>query len=77
MAAVALRRWRSFPRPRPRSRRAGRRSRASFDARVADLANGVCATFEGDRRLVGQLMADERQVATVLGEVVRASTRGG
>jgi hypothetical protein len=70
MAAVALRRWRGFP------RRAGRGPRTP-EARIADLASGLCAAYEVDRRLVGPLMADYRHVATVLGEVLLASALDG
>ena len=70
MAAVALRRWRSFP------RRVGRRPR-TVEARSADLAMGLRAAFESDRRLVGPLLADYRHVAQVMGEVLLAHTAAG
>jgi hypothetical protein len=56
------RRWRSFDR-RHKSRS------DDFDARVEDLAKGLCSALEEDPSLVGPLMADYRHLARTLAVV--------
>ena len=62
MISIAWRRWQSFDRRhKPRSN--------DTDARVEDLAKGLCAAFEAEPKLVGPLMTDYRHTASILGAV--------
>ncbi|HET6760096.1 MAG TPA: hypothetical protein VFH20_12540 [Propionibacteriaceae bacterium] len=56
------RRWRSF-------HRRHKRGSDDFEARVEDLAKGLCSAFEEEPRLVGPLMTDYRHLARTLAVV--------
>jgi hypothetical protein len=64
---VGWRRWRSFER---RNRRA---AGGGLEQRFEDLAKGLRDALEPDRRLVGPLMEDYRQLAFTLGQVFVAN----
>ena len=64
---IGWRRWHSFER---RNRKAG----WSQEQQLEDLAKGLRDAFEPDRRLVGPLMEDYRQLASSLGRALMASS---
>ncbi len=62
VAKVAIRRWISS------SRRGVKPD--NWEARIMDLANGLVASFEADRKLVGPLIVDYQYLASKIAEVV-------
>lgn len=70
IAAVAMRRWRSFP------RRSARPGRATRDERVEDLAKGLRDRFEVDPALAGPLLEDYRHLAARLAAIRGAPPAG-
>ncbi|WP_350276142.1 hypothetical protein [Kribbella sp. HUAS MG21] len=67
LLAVAVRRWRPYPRRNPRRP-------ADLALRTEDLAKGLRDAFEPEPGLVGPLMQDYRHVAGALArELVRQS----